>query len=109
MKRYHPDQFVEFIEKYKITETTMVNPIIFNLLALPASKQLALQSLRFIWCGGVALPASVQNNLSNVLHKNAIVAQVWGMTEYGWITTLQYPERDNTGAVGRLLPNTEAR
>ncbi|KAG9237504.1 hypothetical protein BJ875DRAFT_395094 [Amylocarpus encephaloides] len=109
MRRYHPKQYTQFLAQYQITETTMVNPIIFNLLSMPDTEHASLDSLRFVWCGGVTLDASVQNKLSSILNPEAAVAQVWGMTEVGWITTMHYPEKDTTGAVGRLLPNTEAK
>ncbi|RDL34790.1 uncharacterized protein BP5553_07918 [Venustampulla echinocandica] len=109
MKRYQPAKYTEFISRYKISETTMVNPIIFNLLALPESERAALDSLRFVWCGGVALDAVVQNKLSGILNPDAIVAQVYGMTEIGWIVTMHFPEKDDTGSVGRLLPSMEAK
>lgn len=31
------------------------------------------------------------------------------MTEVFWITGFKYPEKDDTGSAGRLLPNVEAR
>ena len=31
------------------------------------------------------------------------------MTEGGWISTLKWPERDDSGSVGKLLPNVEAK
>ncbi|KUI57336.1 4-coumarate--CoA ligase-like 1 [Cytospora mali] len=35
--------------------------------------------------------------------------EVWGLTEMGWITAFHYPEKDESGSVGRLLPGNEAR
>jgi 4-coumarate--CoA ligase len=109
MRRYQPESFVAYLHQYQITEVALVNPIVMNLLRLPAFKRELLLSLRFAWVAGAPLDASTQNQLSSILHEDAIVCQVWGMTEIGWITTLRYPERDRTGSVGRLLPNVEAR
>ena len=87
----------------------MANPIVLSLVAAPEREQQRLSSLRFAWVAGAPLEAKLQNRLVAILHEDAMVCQVWGMTEIGWITTLQYPERDDTGSAGRLLPNTEAR
>ena len=51
----------------------------------------------------------LQNRLMSILHPEAIVAQVWGMTEMGLVTTFHYPEKDDTGSVGKPLPNMEAK
>ena len=109
MRRYQLAPFVQHIKRYQITEATLVNPIVLNLLALPENEQGLLQSLRFAWVAGSPLDASVQNRLSARLHQDAIISQVWGMTEMGWATAFLYPEKDTTGSVGRLLPNIEAK
>ena len=79
------------------------------LLGLKEEERSSLQSLRAIWCGGVPLDISIQNKFREILHPDAIVKQVWGLTEIGWATTMKYPERDDTGSAGRLLPGLEAR
>lgn len=109
MRRYEVNAYVECVHRYKISETTMVTPIVLNMLSLSPERQAMLDSLRFIWCGGAPLSAELQNHMSDILHPDAIVAQVWGMTEIGWITTMHFPEKDDTGSVGRLLPNFEAK
>ena len=55
------------------------------------------------------MAAHTQNQLVAMLDSSALVSQVWGMTEIGWITSFHFPERDRTGSVGKLLPNIEAR
>lgn len=109
MKRFNLGQFVDFVVRFGITETSMVNPIVTSLLDLPQSRRKYLSSVRFVWCAGAPLDASVQNQLREILHQDALVSQVWGMSEAGWITTFHYPESDASGSVGRLLPNMEAK
>lgn len=79
------------------------------LLNLEVDKQTALQSLRAIWCGGVPLNMSLQNKFRKILHPDCNVKQVYGLTEAGWAISLRYPEKDDTGSAGRLLPSMEAR
>lgn len=109
MKRFSMDGFVDLIEKYDITETAIVNPILLGLVSLDHARQQLLQSLRTVWIAGARLDGDTQNKLQDILHSNARICQVWGMTEIGWISTTLYPEKDVTGAVGRLLPDFEAR
>lgn len=109
MRRYQPELFVEYLHKFQITETALANPILMNLLKLPASERHLLSSLRLAWIAGAPLEASMQNCLSEILHSDTQLCQVWGMTEVGWITTMHFPEKDNSGSVGRLLPNVKAR
>lgn len=109
MKRFDLGQFVECFNRYGITETTIVTPIVMAILALPQDQRVRLASLRYAWCGGAPLDGSIQNQFNESLHPDAIVSQVWGLSEIGWITTFHYPEKDQLGSVGRLLPNMEAK
>ena len=107
MKRYDQDQFLEYVNRYQVTETLVVTPIVQGLLQLPQWRLDKLASLRYVGAGGAPLDGTHQHEFNERLHPDAIFAQIWGLTEYGWITTFKYPEKD-AGSVGRLLPNTEA-
>lgn len=109
MRRYHLESYITYLEKYQITEVAMVNVMVKNLLGMPEGNRKLLSSLRLVLVGGAPLEASVQNRLSNILHEDASVGQVWGLTEAGWITASQFPEKDNTGSAGRLLADIKAR
>ena len=73
------------------------------------TSPLVLKSLRRIWCAGALLSPSMSKAMYDLLHEDAIISQVWGMTEFGRITSSERGERDEDGSVGRLLPNVEAR
>ena len=83
MKKYNTEKFIECIARHSINEIAVAPPIILYLLALPLSKRSCLATVRFVWCGAAPLLASVQNCMINSLHPEAIIAQVWGMTEIG--------------------------
>jgi acyl-coenzyme A synthetase/AMP-(fatty) acid ligase len=51
----------------------------------------------------------VQNQLSDVLPHEAVVAQCLGTTETGWITLGGWQDKDFSGSVGRLLPNVQLK
>lgn len=110
MKRFSLNKFLDIIRHCQITETALVTPIILALLGLPRDqKETALRSVRMVWCGGAPLSGRDQNALRDLCHPEALFSQVWGLTEMGWITTVHYPEKDESGSVGRLLPGNEAR
>jgi 4-coumarate--CoA ligase len=109
MKRFDLDQFLKYMVRYKITETVIVNPIIFKILAMATPPRENLSTLKCAWAGGAPLDGLIQNQFMNLLQKDSVLIQVWGMTEIGWITTFPFPEKDLSGSVGRLLPNVEAR
>lgn len=109
MRKYDTHAYLNALTLYKPTETTMVNPIIYKLLQLGKKNEDALSSLRRITTGGVRLPSRVRDQFQQLLHPDATLRQVYGMTEVSWAISLLYPEFDDTGAAGRLLPNVEAR
>ncbi|KAI9818922.1 MAG: hypothetical protein M1827_007743 [Pycnora praestabilis] len=109
MPRFEMSCFMQTIERFQITETLMVPPMMTGILKSPLSKEYSLKSLRFVSCGGAPLEGSLQHQFYTLLAPDALLTQVWGMTETGWLTTFQYPEKDDTGSVGRLLPTIEAR
>lgn len=111
MPRFSEPDFVNAVERYEITETALVPPVILNLLAHCTDRlKRQLQSVRIIWCGGAPLDPQTQEKANTkVLRSHGHIAQVWGLTECGWLTTFSYPEKDTTGAVGRLLPGYRSR
>lgn len=96
--------YLDSIKDYGITETPMVPAMIIAILMSPLTKSEDLQSLRFIWCGGSPLRSSTQADFQALLAPEAKVTQVWGMTETGWCIVFFWPEGDDTGSIGRILP-----
>lgn len=109
MKRFQLEAYIDNISKNSITETAVVTPIVLALLGLKHDQYQALRSLRMLWAGGAPLSANDQNALRNLCHPEALFSQVWGLTEIGWISTVLYPEKDESGSVGRLLPGNRAK
>lgn len=76
----------------------------------PLSNKYSLKSVRSAWCGAAPLEKITQRRFQALLAPDSPVTQVWGMTELTCIASLiKYPEADDTGAVGRLIPNLEAK
>lgn len=66
-------------------------------------------SLRQIFCGGAAIGSGVQSRMYTILHPDARIAQIYGMTEVGWTCGSLYPEKDETGSVGTPLKTYEIK
>jgi acyl-CoA synthetase (AMP-forming)/AMP-acid ligase II len=111
MRRFDLPVFLRTFEKYGITDLTLVPPIAIAILMseLTHSRPF-LKSVRTASCGAAPLDKDVQARIQKLLGPGAPFTQVWGMTETSCIATMfPYPEDDNTGSVGRLVPNVEAK
>ena len=108
MPRFSMSQFSSIVERFGVNEVLFVPPMIINFVTSRTPKTF-LKHIRFVWCGGAPLDGATVEEMYKLLAPNACIAQVYGMTEAGWISTLKWPERDNSGSVGKLLPNVEAK
>ena len=108
MPRFSMSQMISAIETFDINELLLVPPMIvsFGVSTKPVGF---LKKIRYVFCGGAPLDSAVVKRMYELLHPEASLAQVYGMTEAGWITTTKWPERDESGSVGRLLPNVEMK
>jgi acyl-CoA synthetase (AMP-forming)/AMP-acid ligase II len=109
MPRFDPGQFLELLERHRVTVLAGAPPMLRVLAGHPLAAGADLGSLELVVCGGAPLTADAQRALSARL-PGATVGQAWGLTE----TTvgLSMPDRDAgsvPGTVGRVMPNTELR
>jgi len=107
MSKFVYEDFLRYLEKFKITTLQSAPPVLVMLSKRPETAKYDLSSLRHITCGAAPLSSQLQNDVSNRF--NLVVAQGWGMTE----TTcagIMIPGRmnDRTGSIGYLMPNTDA-
>ncbi|KAG9602097.1 acetyl-CoA synthetase-like protein, partial [Aureobasidium melanogenum] len=108
MPRFNVESCLEYVERYNITEIAAPPPVLLAFRQVPEAERTALRSIRLIWSGGAPMAAKMQNEAVRMFYPYARIVQVYGMTEAGWITTFRFPEMDETGSVGRLLPSHEA-
>jgi acyl-CoA synthetase (AMP-forming)/AMP-acid ligase II len=110
MRRFELEPFLAGIEKHQITNLAVVPPLVIAIINSPLSKKYSLKSIRTAAVGAAPLDAGSQNRLRELLAPGATFTQVWGMTETtSAITLFYYPEADDTGSVGRLMPNTDVK
>ncbi|KAJ5106107.1 hypothetical protein N7456_002782 [Penicillium angulare] len=111
MRRFALEEFLNTVEKYSITDLAMVPPIVIAILMSPISQgKPFLKKVRLAACGAAPLDKDVQARFRAMMGDSSPFTQVWGMTETSCIATnFPYPEHDDTGSVGRLIPNLEAK
>lgn len=78
-------------------------------MALSKCSEVGLESLRRIYVGGSCATDGMQQQLYSKLHKEAMIVQVYGMTEVGWATAWAKTENDTSGSVGQAVPGTKLR
>ncbi|KAL4736081.1 hypothetical protein BDV11DRAFT_211572 [Aspergillus similis] len=96
---------------YQITDLILVPPIAVALVMNDMTYEKPyLRSVRHAVCGAAPLDKDVQRRLGKLLGPGAPFTQVWGMTETNCLAMcFNYPETDDTGSVGRLIANVEAK
>lgn len=109
LPRFDLAQFLECVQKYRVTNAPLVPPIVLALAKHPLVDQYDLSSLRQIGSGAAPLGAEVEAACAGRL--GCSVMQGFGMTEFAGasITNPEGPEVGRTGSVGRCWPGMEAR
>ncbi|KAL8649914.1 MAG: hypothetical protein Q9226_005373 [Calogaya cf. arnoldii] len=109
VRRFDIGMFLGLIRQFQVTEIPLVPTILIAILNSPRTTKEDLQSLRSVYVAGSPLRSSTQREFQSLLHPDASVTQVWGMTETGWATMFFWPESDDTGSVGRLIPSMSGK
>jgi 4-coumarate--CoA ligase len=110
MRRFDLEPCLSYIEKYKLTEAGFVPPIFVAIVMSGLGKKYSLKSLKMVTSGAAPLGRDTQARMQEYLSKDARVLQVWGMTETSCIASqFEYPEGDDTGSVGRMLPDLDVK
>jgi 4-coumarate--CoA ligase len=109
MRRFELQQYFAFSEKYKVTESGGVPPMIIAMIMSPLRNKYSLKSARAAICGGAPLGPGPQKRFEELLG-GAPFTQVYGMTETTCIATMTpWPEHDYTGSTGRPVANIDMK
>ncbi|KAF8507891.1 AMP binding protein [Hysterangium stoloniferum] len=114
MSHFNPDDFCSYIERYKVTASLIVPPILVVLANHPAPEKHDLSSLKVLFSGAAPLSKDLTLAVHRRLEKQGcqvMLPQGWGLTETSPTCALQSPEEwlNKAGSIGRLLSNVEAR
>lgn len=108
MPRFELVQFLELIQKHKVTRTNLVPPILVGLAKHPIVDQYDLSSLVELFSGAAPLSAELAHEVMDRL--GCSVIQGYGLTETSPVTHVynkSLATSDKRGAVGPAIPNTE--
>jgi acyl-CoA synthetase (AMP-forming)/AMP-acid ligase II len=109
LPRFELLQFLDTMQKYRITCAYLVPPIILALAKHPLVALYDLSSLKWIFSGAAPLGADVLKACSERLH--CLVRQGYGLTETSPVshTVPLPPAPQYPGSVGPPVPGTEMR
>jgi 4-coumarate--CoA ligase len=108
MKQFIYRDFLEAIQKFKITHLQVAPPILIMLNKRHETANYDISSVTDILCGAAPLSKELQNDVS--ARFNVQIVQGWGMTEVT-CGAIHVPGgiNDRTGSVGQLDPNCECK
>ena len=108
MPRFELEQFLDLIQKHKITTAYLVPPLVLALAKHPVVDRYDLSTLDDIMSGAAPLPESVATSCAT--RNNVVVRQAYGLTETSPATHINPKAREiKVASVGTALPNTEYR
>lgn len=110
MPRFEIEHFLSSIHKHQITDVIFVPPVALAVIKHPRVESYPLTSLRCINSVAGPLHKDHQSTFQKLLPPMAFFTQVWGMTETSCVASkFYYPEDDDTGSVGYMMPNLDVK
>ena len=109
MPRFDLEQFLQIVEKYKITCLNLVPPLVLALSKHPLVDNYDVSSIRLISSGAAPLGQELEQACADRL--NCQIYQGYGLTEVAGashVNTIPVPS-DKVGAVGQVIPNTYSK
>jgi 4-coumarate--CoA ligase len=83
MAKYDFAKFLSIIEQFRITDLTLVPPIVIRMAKDPQAKQHDLSSIETIFCGAAPLGKEACDEAEALWPSRRVnIKQGWGMTEY---------------------------
>jgi acyl-CoA synthetase (AMP-forming)/AMP-acid ligase II len=109
MPRFDLQEFLELVQKYRITILPLVPPIVLGLVKHPLVAKYDLSSVRLVFSGAAPLGEDIARELSGKL--GCPVVQGYGMTEASPVTHLSPTSHEpmKPGSAGKVVPNTEVK
>ncbi|KAL2858625.1 hypothetical protein BJY01DRAFT_230772 [Aspergillus pseudoustus] len=111
LTKFNYDKFLRAIAHFRITDLTLVPPIVVRMAKDRDIKNYDLSSIQSIFCGAAPLGKEGAAEVEALWPRGQVnVKQGWGMTETTSIVTAWNPlDWSSEASVGELVPNCEAR
>src|SRR5947207_2512578 len=109
MPRFDLEQFLGLIQKYRVTLSHIVPPIVLKLAKDPSVEKYDLSSLKMIFSGAAPLGPELSHECMQRI--GCGIRQGYGMTETSPVThsSPADPTKVKLGSVGPPAPNTECK
>jgi len=109
LPRYELEQFLQTLERYKVTIAPLVPPLVLALARAPEIDGHSLAALRLIHCGAATLADDIARACTARL--GCEIRYGYGLTEVSPLShaSLANPRKQKAGSVGYCLPNTECK
>ena len=109
LPRYELGQFLETLERYRVTVAPLVPPLVLTLSHAPQIEDYDLSALRMVHCGAATLADTVAQACKARL--GCEIRYGYGLTEVSPLShaSLADPSTHRAGSVGFCLPNTECK
>lgn len=108
MDKFDPVEFLEIVDREKITTTALVPTMLRSVLMLPEKvrSKYDVSSMRIIICTGSALPEKLKEE--SRAYFGEVLYDLYGSTEMGWVTVAT-PEaqREKPGSIGKAVPGVD--
>ena len=107
LPRFDFQEFLDAIQKYRVTILPLVPPVVLGMVKHPAVAQADLSSVRLVFSGAAPLGEDIARELGRKL--KCPVTQGYGMTEASPVTHLSPTTNEpmKPGSAGCVVPNTE--
>jgi acyl-CoA synthetase (AMP-forming)/AMP-acid ligase II len=104
-------EMLQAVQKFKITDLTLVPPVVVAMAKHPATRKFDLSSVESVGAGAAPLGREACEQLEALWPPGKVnVKQGWGMTEGTCAFTTFHPaRRSESFSVGGLVPNCEAK
>jgi 4-coumarate--CoA ligase len=80
MRRFDVEIFLRSIQSFRLTELTVVPPIVLTILSSPLTKDYDLTSVQSVLCGAAALDKTNQRKFEELIAPDGCFNQVWGVS-----------------------------
>ena len=109
MPRFDLEQFLGLIQKYRVTLSHIVPPIVLKMARDPMIDKFDLSSLKVVFCGAAPLGPDLSRECTERV--GCGIRQGYGMTETSPVThsSPADPARVKMGSVGTAAPNTDCK
>lgn len=111
LPRFSLDAFGAAIEKYRVTITSVVPPVLNSIAKEDIEARYDLRSLRVLNVGAAPVSPGLIGEIGRKFNHAVVVSNGYGLTETSPVThklPLEYT-RSHSGYIGRLMSNTVAR